>query len=109
MRSGRAPDVRAIRRLSATKLLITAAVFLVAAAFAYPAFLTVITSLKSEDAVIAHPLALPHPLTFDAYKTTWTLLGFGHLLLNSLFYAGLGAGLALLLGIYPAYAFSRFR
>jgi raffinose/stachyose/melibiose transport system permease protein len=99
----------AIRRISTTKLLFTAIVLLFAAAFAYPAFLTVITSLKTQDEVISNPLALPHHVTFSAYTETWNILGFGHLLLNSLIYAGVGAALALLLGIYPAYAFSRFR
>ncbi len=96
-------------RFSAEKVLLTAAMLAVAAVFAYPAFLTVITSIKSQDAVLDAPLALPRHVTFDAYVQSWHLLGFGGLLLNSLFYAAVGAGIALLLSIYPAYAFSRFR
>jgi raffinose/stachyose/melibiose transport system permease protein len=96
-------------RFSAEKVLLTAAMLAVAAVFAYPALLTVITSIKSQDAVLDAPLALPRHVTFDAYVQSWHLLGFGGLLLNSLFYAAVGAGIALLLSIYPAYAFSRFR
>ncbi len=79
------------------------------AIFAYPAFLTIITSLKTQDSVLESPLGLPDHITFDAYTTTWEVLSYGVLLRNSLLYAGLGAGLALLLAIYPAYTFSRFR
>jgi len=97
------------RRVPSTKVLVTALVLICAAIFAYPAFLTVVTSLKSQDDVIMHPLGVPGHATFDAYSTTWNVLGFGGLLVNSVFYAGVGAGLGLLISIYPAYAFSRFR
>jgi raffinose/stachyose/melibiose transport system permease protein len=98
-----------LRRVPPAKLLVTALLLALAALFAYPAFLTVITSLKSQDDVITSPIGLPHHVTFSAYTETWNVLGFGGLLLNSLFYAGVGAGLGLLISIYPAYAFSRFR
>ena len=96
-------------RLSVEKVLVTAIMVAIAAAFAYPGFLTLITSIKSQEAVLDAPLALPRQVTLDAYIQAWHLLGFGGLLLNSLFYAAVGAGIALLLAIYPAYAFSRFR
>ena len=47
------------------------------AIFAYPAFLTVVTSLKTQDAVLEAPLALPDHVTFEAYVTTWQTLRFG--------------------------------
>lgn len=99
----------ALRRIPSTKILVTGLLLAGAAVFAYPAFLTVVTSLKSQDAVITSPLGLPTHPTVSAYSTTWSVLGFGGLLLNSLFYAGAGAGIGLLISIYPAYAFSRFR
>lgn len=98
-----------LRRVSVTKLVVTGLLLVFAAAFAYPAFLTVITSIKSQEEVITSPLGLPGDVTFAAYSTTWNVLGFGGLLVNSLVYAGLGAGIGLLISIYPAYAFSRFR
>jgi ABC-type glycerol-3-phosphate transport system permease component len=97
------------RRMLLPKLLVTGLMFALAAAFAYPAFLTLVTSVKSQTAVLDDPLGLPHQITFDAYSTTWRVLEFGTLLLNSLLYAGVGAGIALLLSIYPAFTLSRFR
>jgi ABC-type glycerol-3-phosphate transport system permease component len=83
--------------------------FLVAAAFSYPFFLTLMTSLKPENEIIDNPFALPHSISVDAYRTTWDVLHFGTLLENSLLYAGLGALIATMLAIVPAYAFSRLR
>jgi raffinose/stachyose/melibiose transport system permease protein len=110
MRLEELTDVTAVlRRLPPTKVLVTAVVLAFAAVFAYPAFLTVVTSLKSQNDVISSPLGVPSHLSGSAFTTTWSVLSFGRLLVNSLFYAGVGAGIGLLLSIYPAYAFSRFR
>ncbi len=102
-------DVARGRPFRLTNVLLTAVVIALALVFVYPVFLTVMTSLKTQDAVLDNPLGFPHQITFDAYVTTWRVLAFGRLLLNSLFYAAVGAGIELLLAIYPAYAFSRFR
>ena len=98
----------ALRRVPYLKLVVTAVMLLFAAAFVYPVYLTVITSLKTEQGVIAHPLGLPSPVTFSAYGTAWSTIHFGQIVINTAIYAGAGAGIALLIGIYPAYAFSRF-
>jgi ABC-type glycerol-3-phosphate transport system permease component len=97
-----------IRETSA-KIVCTAVLLAFGLVFAYPEFLTIITSLKTQDAVLDAPLALPDHITFEAYTTTWDVLKYGVLLRNSLLYAAAGAGIALLLAIYPAYTFSRFR
>ncbi len=91
------------------KIVCTAGLLAFGAFFAYPEFLTIVTSLKTQDAVLDAPLALPDHLTFEAYTTTWDVLKYGVLLSNSLLYAAAGAGIALLLAVYPAYTFSRFR
>ena len=78
-----------------------------AAAFAYPIALAVMTSLKTQDEIITSPLGLPHHLDFSAYRDAWNAVGFGNLLENSFLYAGAGSLLAVLLAIFPAYAFSR--
>src|SRR6185503_10395973 len=109
MLSAAATDMPLSSRFGATRLLGTAVLLVFGAIFAYPAFLTVITSLKTQDDVLEAPLALPKHVTFEAYVTTWQTLGFGTLLGNSVLYAALGAGIALTLAIYPAYTFSRFR
>jgi len=106
MPSVAAADMSALRL---PRIVTTGLLLVFAAIFAYPVFLTVITSLKTQDSVIDAPLALPDHVTFDAYSTTWRVLEFGGLLGNSILYAALGAGIALLLAIYPAYTFSRFR
>jgi raffinose/stachyose/melibiose transport system permease protein len=91
------------------KIVCTAGLLTFGVLFAYPQILTIITSLKTQDAVLDAPLALPDHLTFEAYTTTWDVLEYGVLLRNSLLYAAAGAGIALLLAVYPAYTFSRFR
>ena len=101
--------MRATPRTLAISLPVTLVMLTGAAIFVYPVFLTVTTSLRSQDAVLNAPLALPSAITFAAYVTSWNVLAFGRLLVNSLIYASCGAGLALLLAIYPAFAFSRFR
>jgi raffinose/stachyose/melibiose transport system permease protein len=85
----------------------TLATLLVAIAFSYPFVLTLFTSVKPEDEIIDNPFALPHSISFEAYRTAWDVLNFGTLLENSLLYAGVGALIATLLAIVPAYAFSR--
>jgi ABC-type glycerol-3-phosphate transport system permease component len=99
-------DRRALR-LHARKSAWTFATLLVAIAFSYPFVLTLITSVKSENEIIDNPFALPHSISLGAYRTAWDALNFGTLLENSLLYAGLGALIATLLAIVPAYAFSR--
>jgi raffinose/stachyose/melibiose transport system permease protein len=86
----------------------TLLMLVLAAAFAYPIALAVMTSLKTQDEIIASPLSLPHHLDFSAYQDAWNAVGFGNLLENSFLYAGAGSLLAVLLAIFPAYAFSRF-
>ena len=96
-------------RLHARRSGWTLLTLVVAAAFSYPFFLTLMTSLKPENEIIDNPFALPNHISLDAYRTTWDVLDFGTLLGNSLLYAGLGALLATVLAIVPAYAFSRLR
>jgi raffinose/stachyose/melibiose transport system permease protein len=96
-------------RLHARKSAWTLLTLAVATVFSYPFFLTLFTSLKPENEIIDDPFALPHSISLDAYRTAWDVLDFGTLLENSLLYAGLGALIATLLAIVPAYAFSRLR
>ena len=96
-------------RFHARKSTWTLATLLVAIAFSYPFVLTLITSVKPENEIIDNPFALPSSISFSAYGTAWGVLNFGTLLENSLLYAGLGALIATLLAIVPAYAFSRLQ
>jgi ABC-type glycerol-3-phosphate transport system permease component len=103
----RTDATRRALRMHARKSAWTLATLLVAIAFSYPFVLTLFTSVKPEDEIIDNPLALPHSISFEAYRTAWDVLNFGTLLENSLLYAGVGALIATLLAIVPAYAFSR--
>src|SRR5919112_2978870 len=90
------------------KVVSTALMAALAAAFVYPVVLTVATSLKTQDEIITAPLALPTHLDFSAYREAWDAVGFDRLIENSVLYAGLGSLLAVVLATFPAYAFSRF-
>jgi ABC-type glycerol-3-phosphate transport system permease component len=103
----RTDATRRALRMHARKSAWTLATLLVAIAFSYPFVLTLFTSVKPEDEIIDNPFALPHSISFEAYRTAWDVLNFGTLLENSLLYAGVGALIATLLAIVPAYAFSR--
>jgi raffinose/stachyose/melibiose transport system permease protein len=104
------PDAtRRALRLHTRKSLWTLFTLAIAVVFSYPFFLTLMTSVKPETEIIDNPFALPHSISLGAYRTAWNVLDFGTLLENSLLYAGLGALIATLLAIVPAYAFSRLR
>lgn len=90
------------------KVLLTVVALAVVVVWVYPFFLTVVTSLKTQDEVLTDPFGLPSHPTFDAYSTVWSTLNFGLLLRNSALYSVAGSGLALALAAFPAYAFSRF-
>src|SRR5260370_40635368 len=73
-----------------------------------PIILVVMTSIKSNDAFLAGPFALPTEPTFAPYVTVWNALGFGRLLANSFLYATAGSALAVILALVPSFALSRF-
>ena len=73
-----------------------------------PIILVVMTSIKSNDAFLAGPFALPTEPTFAPYVTVWNALGFGRLLANSFLYATAGSALAVIPALVPSFALSRF-
>jgi ABC-type glycerol-3-phosphate transport system permease component len=75
----------------------------------YPVFLTVITSVKTDQQVMMDPMGLPDGIRLGAYVRTWSMLGFAGLLKNSFVYSAFGTLLAVLFSIFPAYALGRFR
>ncbi len=90
------------------KILGTVLALLIACVWLGPILLMVMTSIKSNADFLAGPFALPGSPTFKPYVDVWSGLGFDHLLWNSLIYASLGSALAVLLGLVPAFALSRF-
>src|ERR1700740_1976996 len=73
-----------------------------------PGLLVIMTSIKSNDAFLAGPFALPTEPTFAPYVTVWNALGFGRLPANSFLYAACGSALAVALALVPSFALSRF-
>jgi len=72
-----------------------------------PILLIVMTSIKSNQAFLAGPFALPASPTFAPYVSVWASMNFGTLLTNSLLYATLGSALAVGLALVPAFGLSR--
>ena len=72
-----------------------------------PILLIVMTSIKSNQAFLDGPFAIPTAPTFAPYISVWRSLKFDTLLGNSLLYATAGSALAVLLALVPAYGLSR--
>jgi raffinose/stachyose/melibiose transport system permease protein len=90
------------------KVVGTVLALLIACVWLGPILLMVMTSIKSNADFLAGPFSLPGSPTFKPYVDVWSGLGFDHLLWNSLIYASFGSALAVLLGLVPAFALSRF-
>ena len=97
------------RKVSPVKLIWTIIVAALVLVWLYPVILSVLTSLKTTEQIAHNPFSLPYPPTWKAFVDAWQVLGFQSLLLNSAIYGVGGSLLALVLGILPAFAFTRFR
>src|SRR6202167_6382963 len=95
--------LRVAPKVSATLIMLA-----LAAVWLGPIILIVMTSLKSNQAFLAGPFALPTSPTFAPYASVWKSMNFGSLLGNSLLYATTGSALAVLLALVPAFGLSRF-
>ena len=95
-------------RAAGPKVLATGLALVVALVWLGPVMLTVITSVKSNQDLLAGPLSLPTAPTLAPYVQVWEGLHFSVLMRNSLLYATLGSALAVALALVPAYALSRF-
>lgn len=73
-----------------------------------PILLTLITSIKTDKAVLTNPFSLPRVPIFYPYREAWNALRFDKLLFNSIVYSVGGTVLAIILAIFPAYAFTKF-
>ena len=74
----------------------------------FPIALTLITSFKTDQDIVASPFGLPSSLNLSAFEAAWRILSYSHLFWNSVLYATAGSSLAVLLAIVPAYLFSSF-
>ena len=106
--AGHAARQAALRLLRRGLFVLFVALFVVfcLAPFAW----TVITSLKSGDAIYRSPTAyLPNPVDLGSWRTVLTLPRFTHSLVNSAVVASSATALSLLIGSLCAYALARLR
>lgn len=104
-----APPPNALARALRVAPKISATLIMLALASVWlgPIILIVMTSIKSNQAFLAGPFALPTAPTLAPYASVWASMNFGTLLANSLLYATAGSALAVLLALVPAFALSR--
>lgn len=100
---------RCMGRINWSKVLLTSVMAIIVTIWIYPIFLSIITSLKSDTDIAKNPFSVLFAPTLQAYITAWRVLGFKQLLLNSILYSICGSLLAVLLGIVPAYCFTRIK
>ena len=93
---------RAARTLPRHILLI-----LLSSMMAYPLFVMVITSIKSNPEVLQNPIGLPINPTFDNYVSTWVQGGFTNLFANSIMLTFVSMIIATLVAALAAYAIVR--
>ena len=88
------PNALAFALRAAPKVTATIIMLALAAVWLGPIILIVMTSIKSNEAFLAGPFALPTSPTLAPYFSVWASMQFGTLLANSLLYAtvGIGAG-----------------
>jgi raffinose/stachyose/melibiose transport system permease protein len=94
--------VRAARALPRHVLLI-----ILSAIMAYPLFVMVVTSLKSNAEVLQNPTGLPIQLTFENFVSTWVQGNFSNLFANSLLLTFVSMVAATLISALAAYAIVR--
>jgi ABC-type glycerol-3-phosphate transport system permease component len=89
------------------RVLADLAVLLLLAAYAVPFFWQLLTSVKPDALLLRLPPLVPAELTTAHYGAVWTRSVVPRAIGNSLAVAGLTTGLALVLGLFGAYALAR--
>ena len=74
----------------------------------YPLFNMVISSFKTNRAILSKPFALPDSLDFKNFKTVWIDKGFSRYFLNSIFVTGVAMAFVILFGSMAAYGIARY-
>lgn len=92
------------------RLTLTVTVVLAVIVFLGPLYLLATNGAKStQEAIAVPPTLYPHHFEPSTYKTAWSELGLGHLLLNTLWYAFGALAFQLVLDIAAAYSLSKLR
>jgi raffinose/stachyose/melibiose transport system permease protein len=76
---------------------------------AYPLWNMVISSFKTNRAILSTPFALPEEVSFSNYGTVWVDRGFSRYFVNSLVYTAVALAVVLLFGSMASYGISRYR
>ncbi len=74
----------------------------------YPLMNMILSSFKSNRAILTTPFALPQALSFTTYKTVWIDKGFSGYFTNSLLVTSVAMGFVLLFGSMASYGISRY-
>ena len=74
----------------------------------YPLFNMIISSFKSNRAILSKPFSLPDSIDFKNFKTVWIDKGFSRYFLNSIFVTGIAMTFVILFGSMAAYGIARY-
>jgi raffinose/stachyose/melibiose transport system permease protein len=97
----------AARRLP--RLLVSAALLLLALVFFFPLIWMVMSSFKTNSAIFSAPFSPPDSIDFSKWAEAWTVGNLGQYAINSAIVTIASVVLILLLGAAAAYALSRYR
>lgn len=74
----------------------------------YPLFNMVISSFKTNRAILSTPFSLPSSISFSNYKTVWIDRGFSRYFANSLMVTSISMAMVLLFGSMASYGIARY-
>ncbi len=75
---------------------------------AYPLWNMIISSFKTNRAILTTPFSLPEKISFSNFKTVWIDRGFSHYFFNSVLYTVISMAVVLLFGSMASYGISRY-
>ena len=91
------------------RLLVSAALLLLALVFFFPLIWMVMSSFKTNSAIFSEPFSPPDSIDFSKWAEAWTVGNLGQYAINSAIVTVASVVLILLLGAAAAYALSRYR
>ena len=91
------------------RLLVSAALLLLALVFFFPLIWMVMSSFKTNSAIFSAPFSPPDSIDFSKWAEAWTVGNLGQYAINSAIVTIASVVLILLLGAAAAYALSRYR
>ncbi|MBO9604503.1 MAG: carbohydrate ABC transporter permease [Paenibacillaceae bacterium] len=92
-----------------SRLLPTAAAYLLAVLYLFPVFIAILNSFKDKRAILVSALAFPTALRLDNYRTVLTTAHFGRVFVNSVLLTAASVALILAVSAAGGYALARWR